>query len=141
MIIWSKRSAKTGPRIQKYNTYSERASFVKESTALVEQFTRDPVEVSNLLFDLLSNMARKSDIAYLTPEIEDICAIVRNCFGGAKPSGAGGGDCVVAFFKNKDHKENCRVELHRQNYKTIDYNISSGAHILLPEAQNEYKYT
>jgi mevalonate kinase len=141
LIIWSKRSAKTGPRVQKYNTYSERAFFVKESTSLVEQFTQDPIEVSNYLFELLCNMAKNSDIAYLTPEIEDICTIVRNCFGGAKPSGAGGGDCVVAFFKNEVHKEHCRVELLRQNYKTIDYKISSGAHILLPEALDEYKHT
>ena len=57
---------------------------------------------------------KTADIEYLTPEIHDICSIVRNCNGGAKPSGAGGGDCVVAFFENKEQKEHCRIELHRQ---------------------------
>ena len=59
LIIWSKRSAKTGPRIQQYNAYSKKSSFVRESNLLVEQFTRDPVEVSNL-FELLCNMAKNS---------------------------------------------------------------------------------
>ena len=55
-------------------------------------------------FELLCNMAKQADIEYLTPEIHDICSIVRNCNGGAKPSGAGGGDCVVAFFENKEQR-------------------------------------
>jgi mevalonate kinase len=133
LIIWSKQSAQTGPRVKQYHSFLNRDFFVKESMALVHQFTTDPVHVSNLLFERLCEMSTEANIKYVTPEIQEICSIVKKNKGGSKPSGAGGGDCVVAFFKNDSDKAKCQSMLHRRNYSCIEYQISNGAHIIYPE--------
>ena len=138
LVIWSKTSAQTGPRVQKYLQWKQREAFVKESQILISQFTSDPVNIAKQLFSLLCSMANKNGIDYLTPQIEEICAIVRQNNGGAKPSGAGGGDCVVAFFHTTEEQERCKEILQNQyNYQCIDYRVASGAHVIYPEVHNE----
>ena len=140
LVIWSTTSAQTSPRIQKYLKWKQREAFVNESHLLISQFTSDPVNTSNQLFSLLCSIDQKISIDYLTPQIEEICAIVRKNNGGAKPSGAGGGDCVVAFFHTKEEQDRCKEILQNQyKYQCIDYRVASGAHVIYPEVQNEFQ--
>ncbi len=138
LVIWSKTSAKTGPRVQKYLQWKEREKFVDKCNMLISQFENDPVDTSNQLFTQLCLMSQNAGIDYLTPEIEEICSVVRENHGGAKASGAGGGDCVVAFFHTKEEQERCRnILLNQYNYHCIDYKVAQGAHIIYPEVIHE----
>ena len=101
LIVWSGMSAKTGPRVQQYLAWKDRAAFVKETTAIVDHFREDPIHAFSALYCLLSDMARAAKIRYQTDTIQQIVALAKKNGGAAKPSGAGGGDCVVALFPDE----------------------------------------
>ena len=100
IIIWSGQSAQTGPRVQQYLSWSNRRSFVQESQMLVDAFVDDPIRVFSQLYRLLSYMEQEAKVPYLTESITNIISIAEDYGGAAKPSGAGGGDCVVALFSD-----------------------------------------
>ena len=104
-IIWSGTSAKTGPRVQHYLSWKKRSSFVNESQSLVDNFSSAPIETCRALYKLLCSMSDQAQIPYQTENIENIVRCAERYNGGAKPSGAGGGDCVIAFFPDKESKE------------------------------------
>ena len=100
LVIWSGQSARTGPRVQKYLSLEKslRLKFVHQSTELVNQFDINPVETLRHLYRALCTMADRAQLTYNTPTIKSIVSLVEYHGGGAKPSGAGGGDCVIALF-------------------------------------------
>lgn len=97
VVIWAGNSASTGPRVGRYRDLAERTGFVDESTALVDAFCGDPVDTARQAYRLLCSMAERAGLAYRTPTIDAIVAEAEALGGGAKPSGAGGGDAVVAW--------------------------------------------
>ncbi|MCB9678619.1 MAG: hypothetical protein H6737_26185 [Alphaproteobacteria bacterium] len=97
VVVYSGQSAKTGPRVDAWRAWPGRAAFVAESDALVEAFADDPVAATRAAWRLLCGMAEAAGIAYRTPAIDRIVALAEGMGGAAKPSGAGGGDSVVAF--------------------------------------------
>ena len=107
VVIWSGQSAKTGPRVQRYLALEKemRLDFVHRSTELVHNFNHDPVSSLRQLYRLLSTMAVQANLAYNTPNIKSIVSLVESYGGGAKPSGAGGGDCVVALFPSAEAQQ------------------------------------
>ncbi len=102
VVVWSGASAKTGPRVERYRAWAERAAFVAESAELVDAFPDDPVSVLDEAGALLAAMAAAADLDYLTPALAHIRDLARAHGGAAKPSGAGGGDCAVALFDDPD---------------------------------------
>ena len=72
--------------------------FVRQSTEMVNRFDLDPIDNLRQLYRILCEMASAAQLNYTTPAIESIVALVEQYGGGAKPSGAGGGDCVIALF-------------------------------------------
>ena len=111
LVIWSGSSAKTGPRVQQYLAWKERNTFVEECHQIIAEFERAPLEAISTLYVLLSNMAEQAHIPYNTPNIQHIVKMVRDMGGAAKPSGAGGGDCVIALFLD----EQARWEFQKQS--------------------------
>lgn len=97
IVVWSGASAKTGPRVKLYRQAAGRERFVEASTELVERFTAEPVETTRQAYRLLCAMASRAGFTYTTPAIEAIVALAEEAGGAAKPSGAGGGDVVVAW--------------------------------------------
>jgi mevalonate kinase len=126
-VIWSGQSARTGPRVQQYLEWSGRVGFVDASEDLVSGFTRDPVGSTAALLRLLSSMAAQAGIDYLTPPLERICQLARVHGGAAKPSGAGGGDCAVAFFHTRGQEEAFQRQCQREGFQIIEAHPSSGA--------------
>lgn len=110
VIIWSGRSAKTGPRVQRYLSWKNRSCFVQETQELMACFTEAPIDASRKLYRLLSSMSEQAKIEYRTSHIEQIVACAEHYGGGAKPSGAGGGDCVVAFFPDAEAQKSFQDE-------------------------------
>ena len=106
LVIWSGNSAKTGPRVQRYLSYDKRASFAQKSTELVEHFAEAPIPVFQKLYRLLCAMAQEASLSYQTENIALIVQEVERYGGGAKPSGAGGGDCVIALFPDQESQKN-----------------------------------
>jgi len=109
LIVWSGQSAKTGPRVKNYLEWKNRQQFVAETTAIVDQFHSDPILSFRTLYQLLCAMAQQANITYQTESIAHITTLAEQFGGAAKPSGAGGGDCVVALFPDTDS------QIHFQN--------------------------
>lgn len=101
VVVYAGKSAKTGPRIATWNTWTGRAQFVEDSNGWVEAFHSDPVRVTRTAWRGLCAMAREAGILYQTPAIDTIVAEAEALGGAAKPSGAGGGDSVIAFVDDR----------------------------------------
>ena len=127
LVIWTGYSARTGPRVEQYLQWDEREEFVEQSKYWVQQFTKNPVASTRSLYTLLKRASQAAQFQYCTPEIEDICRLAEDHQGAAKPSGAGGGDCVVAFFHSEVDKNAFRNHC-LEKYEIIDINLSPGVH-------------
>ncbi|MEZ4322431.1 MAG: hypothetical protein R3F61_33500 [Myxococcota bacterium] len=101
VVVYSGQSARTGPRVEAYRAWSGRQAFVDASDALVSAFPSDPVGGMRDAWRLLCAMADAAGLAYRTPAIDRIVALAEDQGGAAKPSGAGGGDVVVALVPDR----------------------------------------
>jgi phosphomevalonate kinase len=102
LVVYSGSSARTGPRVEAYEAWRDRRDFVQRSRELVAAFPDDPIPVVQAAWRLLSQMAMAADLPYRTPAIDAIVALAEQHDGAAKPSGAGGGDVVVAWADDAD---------------------------------------
>jgi phosphomevalonate kinase len=101
-LAFSGTSASTGPRVQRYLSWSPREAFTANSARLVDAFDLDPIAALNEAGDRLGEMAAAAGIEYWTDGLRRLVDSARAVGGGAKPSGAGGGDVVVALFPDPD---------------------------------------
>lgn len=125
-VVWSGASAKTGPRVDQYRAWSPREEFVSASQHAVLLAASDPVAAFQLNYDALCTMAAAAGIAYQTPELDAIVQIARTHGGAAKPSGAGGGDCAVATFRDAEsHLAFCREVAH-EGFSLIANTMAAG---------------
>ncbi len=102
VVIYTGTSAKTGPRVEAYQSWaaanpSDHAAFVASNDRLVSRFPDAPIDTAREAWRLLCQMTEAAGIDYRTPPIDALVAAAEAAGGAAKPSGAGGGDCVVAF--------------------------------------------
>ncbi len=104
-VVWSGTSAKTGPRVLRYQSWSERRAFVQASTKLSTAFLADPIGNLHASRRLLEDMSKEAGIDYMTPRLTLIADLAESYGGAAKPSGAGGGDIAVAAFPSADAKQ------------------------------------
>ena len=102
VVIWSGASASTGPRVQRYLAWTDRASFVRESEVLVDAFAADPIVALRAARRLLERMASDAGLDYRTPALDQIADLAEAHGGAGKPSGAGGGDIAVAVLPDAD---------------------------------------
>ncbi|MBL4935883.1 phosphomevalonate kinase [Clostridium sp. YIM B02515] len=114
-VGWTKESAATAPMIQKVHNFrcinfEAYSSFLKESqdsvSSLIRSFeTNNCNGAINALSQnrrTLRRLGENAGISIETKELKTLCDIAEN-FGSGKPSGAGGGDCGIAFIIGK-HK-------------------------------------
>jgi phosphomevalonate kinase len=127
VVIWSGQSAATQPLINQYLSWSERADFVRESTALVDAFHSDPVARLNDCAHLLQDMAVRAGLHYATPRLAAIASIAHRFGGAAKPSGAGGGDCAVALFPDSDAEAAFRSACTERGWTLVEVQPAPGA--------------
>ena len=127
VVTFAGRSARTGPRVEQYRAWSapDRARFVARSTALVDAFAHDPIAAFRDAWRLLVHMAEQTGIAYSTPELRTIVDVAESLGGGAKPSGAGGGDCTVAFFQQPADAERFRSAMRAHGLHSVQ--VAPGA--------------
>lgn len=131
VVIWSGRSARTGPRVARYLSWdpAARAAFAARSTELVDAFPAGPIDAFRGALRLLIEMAAACDLDYRTPELDRIAALAEQHGGAAKPSGAGGGDCAVALLPDPDARRAFLTAVDRDpDLTVIPARLAAGAH-------------
>lgn len=135
-VGWTKEAALTAPMIKKVEDFKDNkamaySDFLLESsnavTRLIRSFeSQDHDDAINSLSQnrkALRKLGGKSGINIETEELRKLCSIAER-FGSAKSSGAGGGDCGIAFLKS----ETDRIELLKawaeENIKPLDISVS-----------------
>ena len=128
-VVFSGRSASTGPRVAQYVGLpdAERNDFVKASRHCVDRFLAEPLAAVREGGVLLRAMAERAGIAYWTDEIDELVGIASEYGGAAKPSGAGGGDIVVAVFGDEETQKAYERAARAAGYLPIDVRTSPGA--------------
>ena len=139
LVIWSGQSAKTGPRVKRFLSWPNRHGFVHASAELIDAFSSDPVGVTRALFRLLVDAAQQADIAYLTPNLIRISQLAEACGGAAKPSGAGGGDCAVAFFSSRAAREQFQSACAEEGFQLISVQPSRGVHLTMEPDSHDHR--
>jgi phosphomevalonate kinase len=133
VLGWSGRSAATGPRIERYLAWPDRGAFVRDMTAIVEDFSEHPVEALRDARRCLARMAAAADVDWATPALDAIAALAESHGGGAKPSGSGGGDCAVALFDDPEAEGAFVRACARAGHVVVDANVASAVRELSPE--------
>jgi len=135
VVVWSGRSARTGPRVKAYLRWRDRTRFVTAATEITHRFVTDPVGALGASRRLLEEMAEAAGLSYRTPELDHIAALAREHGGEAKPSGAGGGDCAVALFPDLEAAGGFREACLRSGHPVLPVHPTGGAHEV-PEGAN-----
>ncbi len=128
VVVWSGRSARTQPMIDRYLAWTARDNFVQASRLLVDAFSEDPVDALLDNARLLMDMANQSGVPYMTPRLTAIITAAQQLGGAAKPSGAGGGDCAIALFKQPDERARFLEKCRENQWPTIPVKAAVGAH-------------
>src|SRR5690606_7957156 len=127
-VVWSGQSARTGPRVQRYLAWADRAAFIATSTACVERFATDPIGALDEARRNLEAMAAAAGLDYRTPALDRIAALAAAHGGAAKPSGAGGGDVAVAMLPDADADAAFRAACAADGLDVLHVRLTGGAH-------------
>ena len=127
-VVWSGASAATGPRLAAYRAWPQRHRFVDESRALTHAFAADPIAATRASRRLLEAMAADAGLDYRTPALDHLADLAERHGGAGKPSGAGGGDCLVALLPDPDARAAFEAAARRDGFGVIDARLSSGVH-------------
>ncbi len=104
-VVWSGRSADTGRRVERYRALTDRRWFTDASAAVVDGWAADPIGAFAAASKLLQELDERAELGWWIPEYAPILARAADHGGAAKPSGAGGGDVVVAVFPDREHRD------------------------------------
>lgn len=136
VVTFAGSSARTGPRVQAYRAWADRVPFVEASRRVVDAFPAAPILAFRNAWRRLVEMSASAGIAYRTPAIDHIVSEAEALGGGAKPSGAGGGDCTVAVFPTPDTARRFEARMARAGLPSIVVHPAAGAHrVASPPAQ------
>ncbi|MFT5685748.1 MAG: phosphomevalonate kinase [Myxococcota bacterium] len=135
-VIYTGTSAKTGPRVQVWRAWSDdaaRARFVQQTAELVDLLSHDPIAATAQAAELLIAATAAAGVDYLTVELQRIMALAAAHGGAAKPSGAGGGDCAVAFFPDRESQQAFETRCAAEGLSPIAVQPAPGAALLISE--------
>ncbi len=90
--------ADTAPRIERYKAAVGRGDFVARSTAIVRDWIADPIRAFDDARENLRELDRRAGLGWWIEAYTPVIELAHRLGGAAKPSGAGGGDVVVAVF-------------------------------------------
>ncbi len=80
----------------------------------------------------LSTLGDHANVSIETPSLSTLCDLAERYGGAGKPSGAGGGDCGVAFMPSQEKADALRNAWEQHGIKPLDIQVSSfGAKPLL----------
>jgi phosphomevalonate kinase len=120
-------SSATGPRAVAYRAAPDRGAFVNRSTAIVAGWAADPIGAFAEACDNLADLDRRIGLGWWLPAYGPVLAAARAHGGAAKPSGAGGGDVVVALFPDSQRRDAWRSDLPALGAIPLDLHVATGA--------------
>ncbi|AOV06702.1 phosphomevalonate kinase [Sporosarcina ureilytica] len=136
-VGWTKKSAATGPMVNKVQAFQLEsplmyARFLEESHAAVTRFiqgikTNHQQDVLAAIREnrlLLKRLGEDAGVPIETAELTNLCQIAEK-FGSGKPSGAGGGDCGIAFLNDPEQKHNLIEAWQAAGIEPLDLEISN----------------
>lgn len=129
-VIWSGQSARTGPRVQQYRAWDDRAArqgFLDASAEAIALAASDPIAAFQASLEALRAMSASAGIAYETDALRAISTLAEAHGGAAKPSGAGGGDCAVAVFPSPDQQAAFEAACAAEGWTPIPVALAAGA--------------
>lgn len=111
VVGWTKEPASTAPMIKSFEKFKDENlesynEFIRESTISVDRLIgsfeeNDCLEAIKSLSEnrkILQKLGENANIPIETVKLKNLCSIAER-FGSGKSSGAGGGDCGIAFLK------------------------------------------
>ncbi|GFP76950.1 phosphomevalonate kinase [Clostridium fungisolvens] len=135
-VGWTKSAVATAPMIRNIQNFREHNleaynQFLRESSIAVERLingfeVNDCIEVINALKQnrkVLQKLGENARTDIETEKLKILCTIAEK-FGGGKSSGAGGGDCGIAFLRDDIYKKNLYDEWEKASIKPLALNIS-----------------
>lgn len=128
-VVFSGVSAATGPRVERYLAWGQREAFVAGSQAVVDGFAADPIPAVREAARLLRDMADAAGFVYWTAAIDRIVAAAEAQHGAGKPSGAGGGDIVVALFERDADQQAFEAACRADGFLVVPVRTAGGARI------------
>jgi phosphomevalonate kinase len=118
LVIYSGKSASSYSFVQKVLPFVT-ADWVKTSNTFIQEWLTHPSPISiEKLLSHLKKLAVMSHAPIFIPSIHQIIRIANRHEGIAKFSGAGGGDCVIAFIPQTKQAGFLR-ELKKERYKVL----------------------
>jgi phosphomevalonate kinase len=129
-VAFSGRSSETAPRVARYLAWPNRRRFVSDMSAVVHSFPADPIEALREAGALLRAMAREAGISYWTDAIDLLVRLAAEHGGAAKPSGAGGGDIVVALFPDPERASAWDAAVTAHRLHIVPVQVSAGVQLI-----------
>ncbi len=138
LVGWTKHSVKTSPLVERIEAFQKRETklyegFLELSKAATLEFVKacelkeeagilDAVHLNRIALQVLSNI---SQIQLETKEIKTLCDIADR-YGKSKFSGAGVGDCGIAFLREGNKSKDLEEEWKQAGIVPLDLEISEG---------------
>ncbi|MFD1412223.1 phosphomevalonate kinase [Oceanobacillus jeddahense] len=128
-------------RLLKINNAEAYAAFLKDSENAVSQFlTGAKNNDINQLFQgikanrkALDQVGKAADTKIETPDLAVLCNIAENLGGAGKPSGAGGGDCGIAFMPSEETAEQLALAWEEAGIKALTLSPFIGGETVVEE--------
>ncbi len=130
--IWTQTSARTSDFLHKlfafksqyatsYHQCQTTLRHVSEQfiTALQSINTDALLKATQQFTHALHDLGKAAELPILTPQISAICNLANDYGGAAKPSGAGGGDVCIAFFRDLASKQAFEDACRRDNFPIL----------------------
>ncbi|MFD1453718.1 phosphomevalonate kinase [Oceanobacillus sojae] len=137
-IGWTGSPAFTSSFISKFRDLkdsnpSQYEQFLSESRVAVSNFLNgvtyaDPVQIIEgirLNRRALAELGRNGGVDVETPALTDLCDLAEQHGGVGKPSGAGGGDCGIAFLPSEEKAEQLKNAWKKAGIKPLDLTLHS----------------
>lgn len=147
-VGWTGKAAATAPMVNKIRSYQRNnpknyRAFLRDSLAAVQQIVQGCKENKTTLVldgvernrEVLRSISRLANVKIETPQLEKLAEIAAT-YGRGKSSGAGGGDCGIAFVEGENKSAQLRDAWQVAGIKALDLQPStSGTSVIL----NEFK--
>lgn len=137
-IGWTGSPAFTSSFIKKFRAWkdsnpSQYEQFLSDSSVAVSQFLdgithADPVQVMEGVWlnrRALAELGRNAGANIETPALATLCDLAEQHGGVGKPSGAGGGDCGIAFLPSEEKVEQLKNAWEKAGIKPLDLTLHS----------------
>lgn len=135
-VGWTKNAASTAPMVKSIQSLKDKndavfSQFLNKSkqavSNLVDSFIQKDCNQAIVCLaenrEALHALSELATVEIETPELKTLIEIA-NKYGSGKSSGAGGGDCGIAFVKNRENVDQLKQEWKNKEIFPLEINVS-----------------